>query len=224
MKNGFVYFLILVAAAALLYNVFAPSEHTDTISIDQVATKVKEGQIKKITVDGDELAITTVKDDQFTSQKEQDVSIIKTLTELGVDQKELQAIDIEIKPPPQWGGWMTILGTILPLVIFGGLLFFMLRQAQGSNNQAMSFGKSRARVFTGDKPTVTFQDVAGVEEAKEELLEVVEFLKEPEKFVALGARIPKGVLMVGPPGTGKTLMARAVAGEAEVPFFSISGS
>jgi len=119
---------------------------------------------------------------------------------------------------------MTILGTFLPLLIFGGLLFFMLRQAQGSNNQAMSFGKSRARLFTGDKPTVTFQDVAGVEEAKEELQEVVEFLQEPEKFVALGARIPKGVLMVGPPGTGKTLMARAVAGEAKVPFFSISGS
>ncbi len=224
LKNGFVYFLILVAAAALLYNVFAPSEHTDTISIDQVATKVKEGQIKKITVDGDELTITTIKDDQFISRKEQGVGVVKTLKELGVDQKSLQAIDIEIKPPPQWGGWMTILGTFLPLVIFGGLLFFMLRQAQGSNNQAMSFGKSRARVFTGDKPTVTFQDVAGVEEAKEELLEVVEFLKEPEKFVALGARIPKGVLMVGPPGTGKTLMARAVAGEAEVPFFSISGS
>jgi cell division protease FtsH len=117
-----------------------------------------------------------------------------------------------------------VLGSFLPLVIFGGLLLFMLRQAQGSNNQALSFGKSRARLFTGDKPTVTFQDVAGVEEAKEELREVVEFLKEPEKFVALGARIPKGVLMVGPPGTGKTLMARAVAGEAGVPFFSISGS
>ncbi len=105
-----------------------------------------------------------------------------------------------------------------------GLFFMILRQAQGSNNQAMSFGKSRARMFTGDKPTVTFADVAGAEEAKQELQEVVEFLKEPQKFASLGARIPKGVLLVGPPGTGKTLMAKAISGEAGVPFFSISGS
>ena len=112
----------------------------------------------------------------------------------------------------------------LPFLFLGGFLLFMMRQAQGSNNQAMSFGKSRARMFMGNKPTVTFADVAGVEEAKQELQEVVEFLKYPEKFAALGARIPHGVLLVGPPGTGKTLLARAVAGEAGVPFFSISGS
>jgi cell division protease FtsH len=112
----------------------------------------------------------------------------------------------------------------LPLIIFGGLLFFLFRQARGANNQAMSFGRSRARLFPANRPTVTFGDVAGVEEAKQELMEVVEFLKSREKFQALGARIPKGVLLVGPPGTGKTLMARAVAGEADVPFFSISGS
>ncbi|MFB0545541.1 MAG: ATP-dependent zinc metalloprotease FtsH, partial [Anaerolineae bacterium] len=106
----------------------------------------------------------------------------------------------------------------------GALFYFLMRQAQGSNNQALSFGKSRARMFTGDKPTVTFDDVAGVEEAKEELQEVVEFLQEPDKFISLGARIPKGVLLVGAPGTGKTLMAKAVSGEAGVPFFSISGS
>jgi len=116
------------------------------------------------------------------------------------------------------------LGTILPTLIIVGMIYFMLRQAQGTNNQALSFGKSRARMFTGDQPTVTFSDVAGVEEAKEELQEVVEFLKEPEKFLSLGARIPKGVLLVGSPGTGKTLMAKAVSGEAGVPFFSISGS
>jgi cell division protease FtsH len=113
---------------------------------------------------------------------------------------------------------------LLPLIFFGAILLFMMRQAQGSNNQALSFGKSRARMFMGNKPTITFQDVAGVEEAKQELQEVVEFLKYPEKFAALGARIPKGVLLVGPPGTGKTLLSRAVAGEAGVPFFSISGS
>jgi cell division protease FtsH len=121
-------------------------------------------------------------------------------------------------------GIATILGYILPFVVLGVVFWFIFRQAQGSNNAAMSFGKSRARMFTGDQPSVTFLDVAGVEEAKEELQEVVEFLREPEKFISLGARIPKGVLLVGPPGTGKTLLAKAVSGEAGVPFFSISGS
>jgi cell division protease FtsH len=133
-------------------------------------------------------------------------------------------IEVEVVPPSAWSDWGTQALTILPLLIFGGLLFFMVRQAQGSNNQAISFGKSRARMFSGDKPTVTFDDVAGADEAKQELSEVVEFLREPEKFISLGARIPKGVLMVGPPGCGKTLLAKAVAGEAGVPFFSISGS
>ncbi|MFN2418458.1 MAG: ATP-dependent zinc metalloprotease FtsH [Candidatus Limnocylindria bacterium] len=123
------------------------------------------------------------------------------------------------------GGILTLLITaLLPVLLIGGFIFFMMRQAQGTNNQAMSFGKSRARMFLGNKTVVTFNDVAGVDEAKQELTEVVEFLKYPEKFNSLGARIPRGVLLVGPPGTGKTLLARAVAGEAGVPFFSISGS
>ena len=126
--------------------------------------------------------------------------------------------------PSQLGNWLQIIGSFLPLIIFGGLILFMMRQAQGSNSQALSFGKSRARMFTGNRPTVTFMDVAGVDEAKQELAEVVEFLRYPEKFASLGARIPRGVLLVGSPGTGKTLLSRAVAGEAGVPFFSISGS
>ena len=125
-------------------------------------------------------------------------------------------------PDTSWLG--LLLTAVLPLLIIGGFIFFMMRQAQGTNNQALSFGKSRARMFLGNKTVVTFADVAGVDEAKTELQEVVEFLKFPEKFNSLGARIPRGVLLVGPPGTGKTLMARAVAGEAGVPFFSISGS
>ncbi|MBZ0275455.1 MAG: ATP-dependent zinc metalloprotease FtsH, partial [Anaerolineae bacterium] len=118
----------------------------------------------------------------------------------------------------------SVITTLLPIILLGGLIIFMLRQAQGSNNQAMAFGKSRARMFNSDQPSITFDDVAGADEAKEELAEVVEFLKEPDKFIQLGARIPKGVLLVGSPGTGKTLLAKAVAGEAGAPFFSISGS
>ncbi|MEO6795839.1 MAG: ATP-dependent metallopeptidase FtsH/Yme1/Tma family protein, partial [Candidatus Dormibacter sp.] len=117
-----------------------------------------------------------------------------------------------------------ILPNVILFLVIGGFMWYMLRQSQSGNNQAISFGRSRARLLTGDKPAVTFNDVAGVEEAKQELTEIVEFLKFPEKFTALGARIPKGVLMVGPPGTGKTLLSKAVAGEAGVPFFSISGS
>ena len=135
------------------------------------------------------------------------------------------AADIYKAEPAPDTSWLGLLLTgLLPLLVIGGFIFFMMRQAQGTNNQALSFGKSRARMFLGNKTVVTFNDVAGVDEAKTELQEVVEFLKYPEKFNSLGARIPRGVLLVGPPGTGKTLMARAVAGEAGVPFFSISGS
>ena len=123
-----------------------------------------------------------------------------------------------------WVSLAPLLISVLPVLLLAGFFIFLMRQAQGAGNQAFSFGKSRARVFTGDKPTVTFADVAGADESKQELQEVVEFLKEPQKFASLGARIPKGVLLVGPPGTGKTLMAKAISGEAGVPFFSISGS
>ena len=133
-------------------------------------------------------------------------------------------MNLAVSASSSWGNWMSLAVTFLPLVVFGALILFMMRQAQGTNNQALTFGRSRARMFTGNKPTVTFADVAGVDEAKQELQEVVEFLRYPEKFAALGARIPRGVLLIGPPGTGKTLLGRAVAGEAGVPFFSISGS
>src|SRR5262249_44990297 len=137
---------------------------------------------------------------------------------------DLSKVPVKVKESSSFNNVLGILGTFLPLIIFGGLILFMMRQAQGSNSQAMSFGRSRARMFVGNRPTVTFADVAGVEEAKQELQEVVEFLMYPERFASLGARIPKGVLLVGPPGTGKTLLAKAVAGEAGVPFFNISGS
>ena len=225
-RNALVYLLILVALVALFYNLITPQDGVQQATVSQIAAELRDGNVRSIEVEGDELRVLLNDSDEqpVRALKEQDVGLPEQLLSLGVTPEQIQAANIKYNAPSQWNGIFPILASFLPLLIFGAFLFFMLRQAQGSNNQAMSFGKSRARLFTGDKPTVTFADVAGVEEAKEELGEIVEFLKEPEKFVALGARIPKGVLMVGPPGTGKTLLARAVAGEAGVPFFSISGS
>jgi cell division protease FtsH len=222
------FYLILFAAIIILvvYNFQRPSQESLTLS--QVATAVESGQVSKIVQDGDKLTIqykSKTKSDSG-SQKDSATSLMEQLLQLGVTPDKLYptAIDFQIKAPSPWLGIVSTLGYILPFIILGGVFWFLFRQAQGSNNAALSFGKSRARMFTGDQPTVTFEDVAGVEESKEELAEVVEFLREPEKFISLGARIPKGVLLVGPPGTGKTLLAKAVSGEAGVPFFSISGS
>src|SRR5205823_4659023 len=145
--------------------------------------------------------------------------ITKVLKDNNIDYTNNQLLVLEYESPSALSAWLNILGGLIPLILIGALLIFMMRQAQGTNNQALSFGKSRARMFMGNKPTVTFADIAGVEEAKQELQEIVEFLKFPDKFAALGARIPKGLLLVGPPGTGKTLISRAVACEAGVPFF-----
>jgi cell division protease FtsH len=189
-----------------------------------VAELANRDDIESIKVDQNELTVTLKDGSELASTKEPEIGVVETLRILGVNEDKLLSIKVTVAPRSAWDGWLTILGTLLPLILIGGFFFFILRQAQGAGNQALSFGKSRARMFAGDKPSVTFDDVAGVEEAKQELAEIVEFLREPEKFISLGARIPKGVLMVGPPGCGKTLTAKAIAGEAGVPFFSISGS
>ena len=226
-RNIFVYLIILVAAAFLFLNFSSQSEKVEEMPISEVAAEIKAGRVEQITITGDYSTLEV----EFrggrkpvVTRKGSDADVVEVLRNLGVSEEEIAAITIEYQQPSGWATWITLLSGILPALLFVGLFYFLLRQAQGSNNQALSFGKSRARMFTGDQPTVTFEDVAGVEEAKEELYEVVEFLKEPEKFIALGARIPKGVLLVGAPGTGKTLMAKAVSGEAGVPFFNISGS
>ena len=219
------YLVLLVMIAAFLYAMFfGQTETSDTMHITRVAELAQAGQIQKIIVREDTLEIVLTDGDTVVSRKEPGLSVLETLESLGVSRANLEKITVEVAAPNWWGGWLTILSALLPLLLIGGFFFFIFRQAQGAGNQALSFGKSRARMFTGDKPTITFEDVAGAEEAKQELAEVVEFLREPEKFISLGARIPKGVLMVGPPGCGKTLMAKAVSGEAGVPFFSISGS
>jgi len=227
-RNAFVYLLILVAVVALFYRFATPSPEPTEIPLSEVAALVRAGQVEKISIEGDILTLMVREGNgltEKTSRKESDAGLTEALINLGVTQEQLSSIkEIVYEPPSRTGDWVSLLLSYLPLVGFGLLLMFMLRQAQSGNNQALSFGKSRHRSVTGDKPTVTFDDVAGVDEAKEELTEIVDFLREPEKFTTLGARLPKGVLLVGAPGTGKTLMARAVAGEAGVPFFNISGS
>jgi len=212
--------------AMVFFTVNQQSQSIQEIPINELATDIRKGRVESVIEDDNRLEIQYKNNDIKTSTKDPSTPLIAQLVELGVTPEDLTAeeISVEIRLPSPWLGIVSILSYILPFIILIGLFFFIFRQAQGSNSAAMSFGKSRARMFTGDHPTVTFEDVAGVDEAKEELHEVVEFLREPQKFISLGARIPKGVLLVGAPGTGKTLMAKAVSGEAGVPFFSISGS
>jgi cell division protease FtsH len=224
-------YLLLFAAIIILviYNFTQNAASQETLSINQVASDIQAGKVTRIIENEDQLRViygSGNQDIEKVAYKEPNSTLVDQLKALGVATEQLSSnkIQIEFKPPSPWLGIATTVGYILPFLILGGVFWFVFRQAQGSNNAALSFGKSRARMFTGDQPTVTFEDVAGIEEAKEELKEVVEFLREPEKFISLGARIPKGVLLVGPPGTGKTLLAKAVSGEAGVPFFSISGS
>jgi cell division protease FtsH len=220
-----IYLILGILVAVFLYNQLALRQsQPDVISLQELATEIKEGKVAKISIDGDTLDIERRDGVQATSYKETDVSLVSSLATLGVSPEQISPVVIEVAPPSGLFGWLGILSWVLPLILISAFFLIVFRQAQSSGNQAISFGRSRARMFTGEKPTITFDDVAGVEEAKQELSEVVEFLKEPQKFIALGARIPKGVILMGAPGTGKTLMAKAVSGEAGVPFFSISGS
>jgi cell division protease FtsH len=225
-RNGIVMLVLVVGTVALLYTWLSSSAPASTVGYGTFLNNVAAGRVAEVEQQGDTLTVRPREGTPYT------VTVPSVLTDVLDDMRDAAArggvaFDPSIfgaRPAPDTGWIGLALTGLLPLLIIGGFIFFMMRQAQGSNNQAMSFGKSRARMFLGNKTVVTFADVAGVDEAKTELQEVVEFLKYPEKFNSLGARIPRGVLLVGPPGTGKTLMARAVAGEAGVPFFSISGS
>ena len=223
MRNGFIYLLIVVAVIAILFTLFSDVSGSREVPIDEVISMAKRGQIETIEVSGDVLTIITTRQEILTSRKEPGSSVVEMLQNSGIDPVASN-MNIIVKGSSGLGSLFGILLNFLPLVFFGAVLLFMMRQAQGNSNQTFSFGRSRARMLVNHQPNVSFADVAGADEAKEELEEIVEFLKYPERFLTLGARIPRGVLLVGSPGTGKTLLARAVSGEAGVPFFSISGS
>ena len=230
-RNSVIYIALLLAVVALVTYLVPTASKPAEVPLSEVIAISQNGDIKNIAVDGDELLITPTREITITDIDGKEITTgdtIRTFKESNasiydIEGLSLEGVTVNIKGSSgfNWGG---LLLNFLPLIIFGALLFFLFRSARGANSQAMSFGRSRARLFPANTPTVTFDDVAGVEEAKQEVHEVVDFLKSREKFQALGARIPKGMLLVGPPGTGKTLLARAIAGEAGVPFFSISGS
>jgi cell division protease FtsH len=214
-RSGLVYIIILIAGVALATFLFSSPQKPTEVPLSQVVTMSNEHKIEKIEVEGQWLNVTST-DGTKVRAFEGDITIY--------DIKGLDLTGVELDILPGGIDWGNLLITFLPFLLLAALLFFMLFRVRGANNQALSFGRSRARLSPPAKPAVTFNDVAGVDEAKQELQEVVDFLKSRERFQSLGARIPRGVLLVGPPGTGKTLLAKAVAGEAGVPFFSISGS
>jgi cell division protease FtsH len=223
-RSSFFYFVLVAVLGIVFWFTWQSLENGskgDAWSYSQLLTKADQGQVSKVEIKGSSATAT----DKNGSRH--DIQLPDTGTGTDFLQQQLYKDNVDFSFQQASGGayWISmLLPNLILLLLIGGFMYYILRQTQSGNNQAMSFGRSRARMIAGDKPQVTFADVAGVDEAKQELTEVVEFLKYPEKFVALGARIPKGVLMVGPPGTGKTLLSKAVAGEAGVPFFSISGS
>jgi len=223
-KNLLYAVLVFAVISALFSFLRAPAETIEEVALSQLATQVNEGAVKEITVEGNDLHIVLKDNKKENAKKENEASLTASLKNYGVDAEKLRTVNISMKEPSGALFWIgAILPFLLPFVLVGVLIWFMFRQAQKGSLQAFSFSKTKARL-AGKGERVTFADVAGLKEAKEELHEIIDFLKNPKKFIDIGAKIPRGVLLMGPPGTGKTLLARAVAGEAEVPFFHISGS
>ena len=217
--------IVTLLFISFLFSLFAePAKAPTTLNLNQLVDKINASQVAQIKVNGSDLAITLKDGSQAVAQKEMESGISETLKNLNVSSTALAGVDLEVQNQTGWDYWMSLLlPTILPLLLFAAIFWFMFRSARSGANQAFNFGRSNLRLSTF-KDRITFKDVAGLKEAKEELIEVVDFLKNPKKFLDLGARIPRGILLMGPPGTGKTLVARAVAGESNVPFFYISAS
>jgi cell division protease FtsH len=225
--KNFLLFLAVFFIIAAIFSAFSNnSAKSETVGIETLVSGINQSQVSEIVVSGDKITTTLKDGKQEITRKEATESLSTLLSNLGVDPTKLADIKISVKDESGWDYFLVnILPFLLPLLIIGGFFFFMMRGVQGSNSRAMSFGQSTAKDFKpDDKNRTTFKDVAGAKEAKEELQEIVEFLRFPKKFHELGAKIPRGVLLLGSPGTGKTLLARSVAGEAQVPFFHMSGS
>lgn len=219
-KNLLLYGFLAIFGFFLLAGFSQPFEEVKTVPISEIITDVKKGEVSQITISDNKITATT-KDGVVRSTKEPSSNVYQLFKDAGVSLDKTKVI---VKDDTGLNNWLNILSSILPVVLMVAFFYFLFRQARGAQESIFSFGQSRAKLFSKDTPRVTFSDVAGVDEAKRELTEIVDFLKHPEKYKAMGARTPKGVLMVGPSGTGKTLLARATAGEAHVQFFSMAGS
>jgi len=212
------YIFLIFFIGLAIYSLFLPTDYgIEKVPISQVAEQAKNKQVDKIVIEGNELKVYLKDGKKEITYKEPEAK----LADYGITSDK---VNIEAKEKTDSSTWVNLIASFLPVLLIIGFFYFMMRQAQGGASQAFSFGRSRPRLISGERQKVTFSDVANLEEAKQELVEVVEFLRHPKKFLSLGAQIPKGVLLMGPPGSGKTLLAKAVAGEAGVPFFSISGS
>ena len=216
-------FILITVVFSLLFNL--GTQKPPVLSINEVVKKINAGEIKSITVSGDSLKLVLQDESKAVSQKEEETSLTETFSNFGVESQALQSVELIVKEEGGVRFWLGILiPTLLPIIIIVLIFWWIFRQAKTGVNQAFSFGKVNLKLFTPSRKKTTFKDVAGLKESKEELEEIVDFLKNPKKFLSIGARIPRGVLLMGQPGTGKTLLARAVAGESNVPFFHISAS